>query len=579
MNANQSPAKPGARSGAFAFVAAFVRHAGWSGARAAALVAAGAVLEGLGLALLVPVIGLVLSPEQADGWFAAFGIAGDLRTRLSVLIAAFLGVMIVRALVLRWRDLALFELQSGFTIALRADVVGSLAAAPWERLVGIDHARISSLLMTDISRLATAGHFLIQIAVAGAMVAIQLVVAFSLAPLFALVAVTLLGGAGLVMRLAHRRTASMGQEIVRANHQLLGSAAGFLGGLKASAAQNASARFAGEFNAAQIGATAQQRQFTRAQANSRTIFGIGSALAGAAVVAGGVLAGLTPPILIALVVIFSRMAPLALQLQQASQNLIYNGGSYLAVRALQAELGAAKVGSTESVPPPAGAIELSDVTFRHGGTGRGISGASLTIRPGELIGVAGQSGGGKTTLIDLIAGLLHPQSGRITVGGQPLTGPALAGWGGQIGYVPQDAYLFHDSVRRNLCWGDPDVTDAQLLEALRIADADTLVARLPQGLDTVVGERGTLLSGGERQRLGIARAILRRPRLLILDEATAALDPGSEGEILARLAALQPRPAILLIAHRAETLDRCERVIRVADGRIVADQMTSISAL
>ena len=134
--------------------------------------------------------------------------------------------------------------------------------------------------------------------------------------------------------------------------------------------------------------------------------------------------------------------------------------------------------------------------------------------------------------------------------------------------MPQDAFLFHDSVRRNLSWGDATVTDDDLMAALRVAGAEERVARMEHGLDTIIGERGGLLSGGERQRLAIARAILRRPRLLILDEATAALDPASEAAILDRLAALDPRPAILIVAHRIETLSRCPRVIRVEGGQL-----------
>lgn len=134
--------------------------------------------------------------------------------------------------------------------------------------------------------------------------------------------------------------------------------------------------------------------------------------------------------------------------------------------------------------------------------------------------------------------------------------------------MPQDGFLFHDSVRRNLCWGAAAINDAAIAAALALAGADTLVAQLPQGLDTVVGERGALLSGGERQRLALARALLRRPRLLVLDDAANAIDAAGEAALLARLAALDPRPTIVMISHRAESMALCDRVIRVDQGAV-----------
>ncbi|QDX26685.1 ABC transporter ATP-binding protein [Sphingomonas suaedae] len=556
------PARGASHADARAFILAFAAHAGRGGVGAVALVAAGALLEGVGLALLVPIIGLILAPDETGGWVAGL-IGGDATGRLTLLLVGFLGVMILRALVLRWRDLALFELQNRFTLRLRSNLVGALAEAPWERLARVEHARVTSLLMADIGRIGSAAHFLVQSAVSVAMLAIQLLVALALAPLFALFALGGLAAATILVRRASPNSAVLGRRIVEANRGLMGSASGFLGGLKASAAQGASARFADEFDAAQRGAAAEQRRFMRSQTNSRTLLSIATALAAAGVVAGGVLAGVSAPVLIALIVIFARMAPLAIQLQQGAQQLIYNGASYAAVCAAEAELRTDAPVAETAEPPPPGAILLERVTYRHGVGGGGVSGVTLRIEPGEIIGVAGPSGGGKTTLIDLISGLLAPQSGTITVGGVPL---ARSGWGATVGYVPQDGFLFHDSVRRNLSWGDPGCDDAAIHRALDVADATALVARMPRGLDTIVGERGALLSGGERQRLSIARAVLGERRLLILDEATAALDPASEATILAGLTALTPRPVILIVAHRAETLARCPRVIRVESG-------------
>jgi ATP-binding cassette subfamily C protein len=223
---------------------------------------------------------------------------------------------------------------------------------------------------------------------------------------------------------------------------------------------------------------------------------------------------------------------------------------------------------------PSGAIVFDDVSFLHEpdaetAEARGVGNLCLRIEPAEFIGITGPSGSGKTTFADLLVGLLEPQSGRITVGGRSLAGAGLEAWRDGVSYVAQDPFLSHDTIRRNLSWARPEADETQMWDALRAAGADGLVRGMPKGLDAVVGERGALVSGGERQRIAIARALLRRPQLLVLDEATGAIDLDGERTILERLSALRPRPTIVLIAHRNESLALCDRVIRIEDGRVL----------
>jgi ATP-binding cassette subfamily C protein len=461
----------------------------------------------------------------------------------------------------------LARLQGDFAEHERNRIMRTLAAAPWSRIAALSHARVTSLISVEVNRIGSSAQFLIQGSVAIMMLVVQGALAFALAPGLALtiVAIFVLGGGAVL--LAQGQIRDIGSGLVEANHKMMGSATGFLGGLKAATAQNAQAGFVEEFAVIQRSVRTRQIDFMRRQARGRRLFGIGSALMGAIVVLTGYMAATPPAILITLVLIFARMSGPALVIQMAVQNFFFGLPAFEAIRKLEADLSANAAPVPTPIAPSAGAIELQGVSFLHPGGG-GLHPATLTIEPGGFVGVSGPSGAGKTTLIELLTTLQEPQTGRMLIGGEPLDAARQAGWRESLAYVPQEGFLFNDTVRRNLIWGTSSVDDTRLWEALRLAGAEEIVARLPEGLDSLVGERGNALSGGERQRLAIARALLRDPRLLVLDEAANAIDAAGEAALLERLAALDPRPTIVMISHRAESLVRCDRVITIELGRL-----------
>ena len=194
-----------------------------------------------------------------------------------------------------------------------------------------------------------------------------------------------------------------------------------------------------------------------------------------------------------------------------------------------------------------------------------VSGVSFHIDPGETYGLLGPNGAGKTTTISMVTGLLERDAGAVYIDGQEVTTTATEPKR-SIGYVPQDILLFNDTVLHNVTLGDSGIDEAAVEAALRAAEAWTFVTAMPEGLHTVVGERGGKLSGGQRQRLCIARALVRRPQLLILDEATSALDPESAAAVIHTLAGLRGQLTILAISHQSELVAIAERVWRLQDG-------------
>ncbi|MBV8359451.1 MAG: ABC transporter ATP-binding protein, partial [Deltaproteobacteria bacterium] len=216
-------------------------------------------------------------------------------------------------------------------------------------------------------------------------------------------------------------------------------------------------------------------------------------------------------------------------------------------------------------------IELDHVSYTFVGADTpSVHDINLTIHRGESIGIVGPTGAGKTTLVDLVVGLLEPCSGRILIDGKHLR-DQLSVWKHSIGYVPQSIFLLDDSLKRNIALGiDYDEIDEDRVRAaVHLAQLDSFVAGLPHGLDTSVGEHGCHLSGGERQRVGIARALYHEPLLLVFDEATSALDHFTEAAVSGAIEALHGKKTLLVVAHRLSSVRRCDRLIFMSHGRII----------
>ena len=221
-----------------------------------------------------------------------------------------------------------------------------------------------------------------------------------------------------------------------------------------------------------------------------------------------------------------------------------------------------------------GAIDFEGLAFRYLDAAEGdyvFEGLDLHVPAGQRLGLVGRSGSGKTTLTKLLLRLADVQEGHVLVDGQDISQCTQQSLRRQIAYVPQEALLFHRSIRENIAYGRPDATDEEIREAARLANALEFIDRLPNGMDTMVGERGVKLSGGQRQRVAIARAILADCPILVLDEATSALDSESEAAVQGALQNLMAGRTSIVVAHRLSTVASLDRIVVIEDGKIVED--------
>jgi subfamily B ATP-binding cassette protein MsbA len=220
-----------------------------------------------------------------------------------------------------------------------------------------------------------------------------------------------------------------------------------------------------------------------------------------------------------------------------------------------------------------GAIRFDRVSFGYDPAVPVLRDLSLSIAPGQFVGIAGATGTGKSTVVSLIPRFYDPTAGRILIDGVDVRDYELQGLRAQIGFVLQETILFRATIRENIAYGRPDASDEEIVEAAKLANAHGFIVRMPEGYDTLLGERGQTLSGGERQRIGIARAIIRNSPILILDEPTAALDSESERLVMEALEHLMKGRTVIAIAHRLSTIRDADKIIVLKDGR-VAEQGT-----
>jgi ATP-binding cassette, subfamily C, bacterial len=540
------------------------RPAAWLGL----LMLAGAVTEGIGLVLLVPLLAAL--GGEGGGRLAAWLEASGLPLRLEVLLALFVALVALRALITQARLMATQRFELTLVDRLRRRTWRALLHCDWRVLLGMRQADSASLLITDIERIG----FGVQQAVSALAIVVTLggigLAALTISP--AVTAGAALAGLAVLAAYAglRRRAQALGEalgEAYAATHASLGEGLGALRVIKSLEGED---RAEAQAMAGFAAMRRAQIAYMRDRGLGQGALQLGGALALALLVwLAARRWSLDAVTILPMVALFARALPLLGALQEAWLNWRHARPALDATLALIAAAEAAREPEAQGVAAPAlnQAIELADVTLRFGEGPAVLDRVSLTFAAGSITALTGPSGAGKSTLADLVGGLLSPDTGSLSIDGTLLDPPLRRAWRRRVAYVQQEPVLLAASIRDNLAWGTPGASEAAMQAALSAASAQ-FVAALPEGLDTRVGDGGRVLSGGERQRLMLARALLRRPALLILDEAASALDSANEIAIAAAIAALRGQITVLIIGHRGALAEIADLTITLEDGQV-----------
>lgn len=550
-------------SGIAALLSDYRRFAGRRLWAALGLMILGALAEGFGLLMIVPLASIAMRDGGGAVRFLPFAGEWSGNQRLAAALSLFLLAMAARSALLLARDVTMARLAAGYEADLRIRAAATLGSRGWSFASRIGQSGMQALLLSDVPRAAMAVSFVQNMAVGATMMVVGLALTLLLSPALTLVALLFLCMAYAVSARSARRSVASGHAISEAMDAAAGSGFRLHAGLKAALAQGTVAAFLDEYRATLDHSTSRSVDFARDYSASRQGAAFGASVAAAILLLVGIQFLKVPlPVLVTCLALFARMSGPAQMLQNSAVQAAAAAPAFLAIQARVGELQPSEMESSPAHPLIWRWLEIEEARFEHE-PGLGIQRISVSIEAGQWIGVDGVSGAGKTTLVDLVAGLLSTQAGSIRIDGRELAGDLLDQWRAAIAYVAQDGIVFADSVRGNLLAEGSTADDVELWHALETVGLGQRVRAFPDGLNEHVGDRGSQLSGGERQRLVLARALLRKPSLLILDEATAALDPGSEAQLIERLKAISPRPAALVVAHRESTLSHCDSVISI----------------
>lgn len=534
--------------------------------------------ESIGLLLLLPLLVVVGASEGSSSPLAetiesALGWIGVPLT-LGGILLLYVALVSCRVLLTYWRTLTAAGLRFDFVDHQRTRLFRTVAEADWLFHVQRRASDISHVLTADINRIGTGTTLALdtvtRLIITGAYIAVALQLSFSVTALSLVVALLL----GFIVWPQVGRSRELGAFQTNRGKRSFGAQAEFLSGLKLAKSFGNEDHHVEAYERDVAAVREASLGFTVVSARTSAAFQIGTVVSIALIVWFAVNVANEPAAeLLALVAVVSRIAPAASAIVgrcQGAANMLpaFDAAEQLRTAARDATEHAAP--ATAADLTMVGDITLEAASFSYPAGGIVLDSIDVVFTTQTTTAIVGPSGAGKTTLGDVVLGLLEPTEGSVLIGGIPRRELDLASWRRLVGYVPQDPFLFHDTVRANIEWGAGGaISDADLWEVIDSAALGDLVQSLPDGVETIVGDRGYRLSGGERQRVALARALARKPLLLVLDEATSALDAENEKAIQASIEQLAGSLTVVVIAHRLSTIRAADSIVVMDAGAVV----------
>jgi ATP-binding cassette, subfamily C, bacterial len=542
-----------------------------------------AVAEGIGLSSLLPLLSLTAqagtdvttNPGSLAGKGGLAQGVGDILVRVGLQPSiGLLLIIIVGGMALKAGFTLLAQKQIGYTVAqvatdLRLALVRALLAARWEYYIRQPVGSLANAFATEATRAAQAylyGATIISLLVEAILyTSLALTVSWQ-ATLAAIAVGTLMAYALNYLVRMSRRAGARQTKLLKAVLAQLTDVLYAVKPLKAMARESL-------LGPLLEGETQRlNRAFQREVLSKETLRAVQEPLV-VATLAGGLYIALSHWVLplhslILLAVLFGNLLNSLNRVQKQYQQLVAYESAFWSIRAtIEQSEREREIIRGKNRPRLKHAVRLEQINFSYGDHAV-LREVSLILRLGQVTALIGPSGAGKTSIADLLVGLVRPQAGEVWIDDLPLSAVDIQAWRQMVGYVPQETFLLHESVLANITLGDPSLTTVDVEVALRAAGAWEFVAALPEGIHTAVGERGARFSGGQRQRIAIARALVHKPQFLILDEATASLDPVTEAAVCTTIQRLRGEMTILAISHQPALLQVADAVYHLEDGTV-----------
>ncbi|PDZ67491.1 multidrug ABC transporter [Bacillus cereus] len=541
------------------------------------------LLEGIGIILLIPMIsmtGIINIGEETTFIAPVSRFLQDFPKTASLVSILGIYILIVLGQNILQRNITLRDArtQQAFIRELRLETYSMILKAKWSFFLEKRKTNLINILTTELARVSYGVNLILQLLAAILFTFIQVGIAFLLSPQITIFVLVF----GLLFLVASRvfikKARILGGKTSELAKDYLSGITDHFNGIKDIKSNTLEASRLDWLQSITKKMSNEQMEYMRIRSNSQLFYKVPMAI----LIAFFLLLSVSmfqaqPTQLLLIILIFSRLWPRFMTIQSNLEQLAASIPAFKSLWELQEECKEAiemqDIHQQKHIEPIRikQGMECKDVYFRYNKQESlyALQNINVQIPINSMTAIVGHSGAGKSTLIDVLMGLIQPEKGQVLIDGTPLTTDNLLSLRRAISYVPQDPFLFNASIRENLLMIEPNASEEQIWSALNFAAAAEFVQTLPKGLDTLIGDRGVRLSGGERQRLVLARAILRKPSILVLDEATSALDTENEVKIQSAIERLKGTITIIVIAHRLSTIRNADQVIVLGKGEIV----------